>query len=359
MRADQASFLAVIVCVIGGASAAAEGEVVVESQTVGTTLAARAPKPAETRERKPPFIPLVDGELLIYPRHPHYRSSYLRRHGFYPGLAPYEDQDYDFDPLYLETDFDRRRADRVLVLVGPKDSPNSTYYYYDAYPSYYRSGRYFPGTRVQGRYVTIQSPTVKAAEEASPEEEAAPEAAKEPQIAPGFGSGLSPILGGPPRVSLDFAAGELEFRRNDFVRAAEAFRRSVALNPDEGASKIALALALTGQEDYARAAHVLRRGLRSLADWGGLLPGVSHLYSSDRAEAVVLGRLEEAASKDAESGDLQLLLGFLRMARGEFDEAAERFRRAQAEDPLVVSLIEEARRRAQERSRAKTEAEDE
>jgi hypothetical protein len=328
----------------------------------------RGPEPEEPAEPEPPdrgrrgrrhvpFLPIVDGRVL-----------FLDDHDFDFDDFHFDDDDFDFDDLedmgfrrrrrarrlFLGDDFHRGRRRNVLVVVSPRDVPGTTYYY-QRFPQYYAQPGYFPGVVREGSRVTIDSPTVRQQrrqqeERARQQAEQAAEQARETleRAAEGsFGSSLAPMFGGRERVPLHFAVGELKLKRGNFPAAAESLRRAVSAHPERPAAKMALGLALLGVEDYEAAAHILKRGLRGMADWGELNLDPAQAYGSADAAEVVFARLGEAAEKQPESEQLQFLLGARYFMTGEFGRAAEHMEKADLSDPLVEGLLQSARQRAE------------
>ncbi len=314
------------------------------------TLRLRESAPAEDTgaepDRRPVFVPIVDGELLIYPWHRRYRDDFFRRHSYLPGSSLYLRRSYDYGPLTYFDDLPRKRQERVLIVVEPMDAPGTRYYYYDLYPEYYGQPGYFPAVSHEGSRVTIQSPTTDQVSSGE-----GPDAADEPaeQAVPrasGFGSSLSAMLGGPQRVAVDYAVGELKLKRAEFDAAADAFRRAISARPDMPAAKLALGFALLGAEDYRAAAHIMRRGLRAAADWQALDVELPRVYGNSDAAEVVLSRLQEAVEQDPQNADRRFLLGLLELFAGRYARAVEHLERAERDDPLTEGLLQEAARAA-------------
>jgi Tetratricopeptide repeat len=308
--------------------------------------------PAPQPQQQAPFVPIVNGQLLAYYMYypPSYSNQLLAAYGLLPPFGGYIYGSYPsanpepFPPRY---DFDRSR--HLLIVVGPPDAPGATYYYYNAFPSYYNQPGYFPGGAYGGGGVTIVSPTVpqQAQPSRQPPVRQAPAA---PQVkVPGglerasFLSALAPMLGGQERVTLDFAVGEVKLHQGDYAAAAEALRRAVSAAPDRPAPKLALGLALTGSGDYGGAAQVVKRGLRVMPDWRVLKLDPGRVFGSQAAYQGVLAGLQGAPKADR---DARFLLGFLYLASGSYAKAADQFALADQKDPLVVSLTQEARHQA-------------
>jgi len=352
-----------VLCLLAvGATSAAAGEAAPpapEGATQVTTkrVARRPEEPAPTEpERQPPFVPIVGGRLLShYRRYPlsDRRRRFLWSSGLYLPFGGYlHAERYAYDPYLFEPeDFPLERSRRVLVVVEPTDAPGSVYYYSDSFPYYYGQPGYFPANRYGQQYVTVISPTVPGGRQ--PEKAAASDAeARVPRelAEAGFVSTLSPLLGGPGRVSVGFAVGELKLHRGDYEGAAAAFGRAVGEAPDEPAPKIALGLALAGQGDYVGAAQVIKRGLRGMPDWRDVRFGPAQLFADPAAYEAILNGLKAAESRDKTDQDVQFVLGFLHLAGERYLEAVAHLAQAGLEDPLVLGLMLEASRQARAQS---------
>ncbi|MHC4480587.1 MAG: tetratricopeptide repeat protein, partial [Planctomycetota bacterium] len=170
----------------------------------------------------------------------------------------------------------RRVKHRFSLHHYPRYSFGFDYGYpYYGYGGYYRYGYggYYPTTRVYyypytyyyptyRRYVTLETPTVGGAARTTG---AAPYGAAEgEEPARNFESSLAPLLGGPERVTAAFALGEARLAGGEFGGAAAAFEQALEEDPNDPATRVALALALSGDGRYEGAAHMLRRGLAAL-----------------------------------------------------------------------------------------------
>jgi len=309
------------------------------------------PAPPPPPPPPPPFVPIVDNELLIWPWHPLYRGQFFRdRYGIELPLGGYANaRDLaTADPLYPYRQLPEASGSRrVLVVVDPRDAPGAVYYYVDSFPPYYALPGYFPANRNQAGYgaATAKPSGQEGSEEAQREKGVGQPEPPGPSV-PAFSSTLAPMLGGPERVTVHYAVGDLKLRTGDYANAAAAFKRAVAAAPEDPAAKIALSLALTATGDYRAAAHILRRGLRGLPDWGALQLRSERAFGTEEAYGKVLDGLQEAGRRDESDPDVQLLLGFLGYSRGQFQEASDHLSRAGLDDPLVMDLLQEAKRRA-------------
>jgi thioredoxin-like negative regulator of GroEL len=156
------------------------------------------------------------------------------------------------------------------------------------------------------------------------------------------------MLGGDRRVGLHFSVGEARMKRGDFAGAAAAFRRAVGAQPEDPVPKVALALALAADRRYAGAAHILRRGLRGMADWNAIAADLDDILGGEHRGGLLVEQLQGAARHRPDNGDLRLLVGFLRFASGDLAEAADELQDAVdsgASDPTVQGLLLEIRAR--------------
>ncbi|MFO7956787.1 MAG: tetratricopeptide repeat protein [Candidatus Brocadiia bacterium] len=293
------------------------------------------PQPGGPRPgRRPIFLPIVDGELLIEP--------YIRRYSYGRFFGPagsffrYEERGSE---LYWPHSWRPRvRSRELLVARGSPDLPGTVYVYdpdfragYDTY--------YFP--RQAAPAVVVESPTVP---EPGPAEQA-PEAPMERRG--GFGSDLSPMLGGDEYVPLYFALGEARLVNGDFAGALEAFQQSVSAEPESGVPKLALAVASAAHGDYRKGAHILRRGLRATPDWSGIELDLTEVLGAKTRRDELLAALRAAVDERPKDPDPRLLLAFCHFAERRLTEAQEVLELAEIEDerpdPVREALLEEVR----------------
>jgi hypothetical protein len=148
-----------------------------------------------------------------------------------------------------------------------------------------------------------------------------PKDSPEPDHVRRIGSVLSPMLGGADHVETAFVLGEARFRRGEFAGAVAAFEESVLTGTAEPSARIALALALTGAEDYSGAAQVLRIGLQELPQVDAIALDVDALFPDRTVWDEALSRLRAAAQREPADPDLALLAGFTLFAVGDLQEA--------------------------------------
>jgi len=168
-----------------------------------------------------------------------------------------------------------------------------------------------------------------------------------------FGSRLSPMLGGPAQVGLEFAVGEYHLRAGRYGQAVGLFSHAMRAEPEEAAPRLALALAFMAVRRNELAARELREGLQLVQDWSVLALDPPVVFGSTRRFQAIRSRIAEAAGRDRSNGDLQLMLGFLDLASGADQLAVQTLRAARdagARDPVISRLLLEAERRAHRRA---------
>ncbi len=206
---------------------------------------------------------------------------------------------------------------------------------------YYGSHRrsYFPIRRRYESSVVVKSPTVKTP----------PRRATVPSLSTRdrFASRLGPTSGHASRPGQELGRGESMLRRGDFRAAAAALKRAVRRSPDNPAPKIALAVAWAGEENYASAAHILRRALHQLVDWNAVRIDWAEVLGGRAAAEDFQARMEEALEGPLRA-DAALLLGFYHLVEGRLEQAAaslRKGRRAEERLPMLDALLLSVQRR--------------
>jgi len=128
---------------------------------------------------------------------------------------------------------------------------------------------------------------------------------------------------------LFFDEGSAAFRAGDYVAAADAFRRTMLLEPDNAVPRFALANALFALGEYEYATFLVRRGMEMLPEWPEVGPDLRDLYGDlDRLAEQTLA-LELYANTQG-GRDALLLLGYVRFFTGDLDGARTTFEAAAA-----------------------------
>lgn len=296
--------------------------------------------------RRPIFLPIVDGELLIEP--------YIRRYSYGSFFGPagsfYRYEERGSELYWPHSWRPRVRSRQVLIARGSPDLPGTVYLYDPDFPAGYDT-YYFP--RQIAPAAVVESPTVPQPRSA----EQAPEVPE--QRRGGFGSDLSPMLGGDGYVPLYFALGEARLVNGDFAGAVEAFEQSVSAEPESAVAKLALAVASAAHGDYRKAAHILRRGLRATPDWSAIELDLTEVVGTEKRRDELLSALRSAMQERPEDPDPRLLLAFCHFAEKSLTEAEEALELAETgdehRDPVREALLEEVRRAIRRREAEKQE----
>jgi len=284
----------------------------------------------------PIFLPIVDGELLIDP----FIGRFSRRHFFGPAGSFYRSEEHASEQYWPGWWRPRVRSRQLVIGRGSPDLPGTVYLYDPDFPAGYDT-YYFP--RQAAPPVVVESPTVPEPEPA----EEAPENADEEHS--GFGSDLSPMLGGGEYVNLYFALGEARLSIGDYSGAVEALQLAVGAEPESPVPKLALAAAAAAYGDYRMGAHALRRGLRATPDWNAIEVDFADVFGAKTRREQVLAGLGAAVDRHPEDPDARLLLAFCHFAEGRPAEAENVLERPEGEaesvDPVQKALRDEIRLR--------------
>jgi len=226
--------------------------------------------------------------------------------------------------------------------------PHGGYGFYLSFPSgsvgYWRDGRYYgylpygyggnptvvyvpydryAGDAGYGEYIILETPT--APEQGRAPETAVPQPAREsgvPEEVPRFESRLSPMLSGGDRVGLAFALGEAALSGGRYAEAVTAFRQALRGAPGAPSVRMALAIALAAEGDYAGAAQMIRLGLGGVMDPGDLALAPVEVFGSAEALDEVVAKARAAAEQEP-GADVQLVLGFVCFVSGRPEAARE------------------------------------
>ena len=158
----------------------------------------------------------------------------------------------------------------------------------------------------------------EVAKEADGGVQKAPETTAEPPSRKrgGLISRLSPMLGGPKRVSMRFVVGEARLRLGKSTGAALAFEQAAAEAAGDPTPLLARAIALTAQGDYGGAAASLRLGLKGGADLQSLHVDWSVVLGSEDMAQSVQDDLRRRAGGERPDDDAVLMLAFHLFAAG-------------------------------------------
>jgi Flp pilus assembly protein TadD len=168
-------------------------------------------------------------------------------------------------------------------------------------------------------YIVVESPTVP---EPTPVAPAVPAERPQPVQSGQMESALSPMLGGPPRVALAFALGEVGLKAGRPADAVTAFRQALRGSPGDPTVRLALALALTAEGDHTSAAEMVKLGLVGVAKADELTVDGVAVFGSAEALDAMIAKVQAAAERE-DGADVQLALGFLCFATGRFATARD------------------------------------
>ncbi len=154
----------------------------------------------------------------------------------------------------------------------------------------------------------------------------------EPSIPPELANQLHELQGNGDAVTW-LERGGRSFKAGDYAGAADAFRRTMMLEPNNAVPKFALAHALLALGQYRDASFMIRRGLQILPQWPTVGTALHELYGhpDELAEhTIALRAYLEAHPTD---GDARFLLGYVSFFSGDLDGAEEAFVNVQANNP--------------------------
>jgi hypothetical protein len=271
-------------------------------------------------------------DLIVH--RPHHMYSYYDMHhdlhhrviwpSFYFTVGYHFGPDFCFDYVYP---YYHRKY--VFVSLGgywPYDYDYMRYYWYGYHP-YVWYGYYPVATEVAGETnnyytynyynddgsaTTYQSTDDPAANAALRQQLAKPRPEPAPQT----------------QADTKFEEGVKSFESGDYSTAADKFARAMALSPEDVILPFAYAQALFADEQYSKAAGVLREALKKIPPEKEGVFYPRGLYANDD---VLFKQIEKLLNKQDESGDntdLQLLLGYHLLGTGETGYAREPLERA-------------------------------
>lgn len=125
-----------------------------------------------------------------------------------------------------------------------------------------------------------------------------------------------------------FEEGVKSFESGDYGTAADRFARAMALSPEDMILPFAYAQALFANEQYSKAADVLREALMKVSPEkeGAFYP--RGLYANDDVLFKQIEKLLNEQDASGDNADLQLLLGYHLLGTGETGYAREPLERA-------------------------------
>src|SRR5215469_365042 len=129
------------------------------------------------------------------------------------------------------------------------------------------------------------------------------------------------------QVELSFRTGQDALRRGDFVRAAEEFKKVLALDPSLVEAEVNLGLAYQSLLEYDLAVRHLAKALHERPNLLGptVIVGMDYLKLGSTEKAIPF--LERALKLDPSNRDARQALASCYLAREDFRNAADQFRR--------------------------------
>ena len=128
------------------------------------------------------------------------------------------------------------------------------------------------------------------------------------------------------QVEQSFRAGQDAMRRGEFARAAEQFKRVLALDPDLPEAEINLGLAYQSLYEYDLAVRHLTKGLRERPSLVGptVIVGMDYLKLGSSERAIPF--LQRALQLDPSNRDAHEAMALYHLSRDDFQSASEEFR---------------------------------
>jgi len=134
------------------------------------------------------------------------------------------------------------------------------------------------------------------------------------------------------QIAQSFRAGQQALKQGDFARAAEDFKKVLALDPNLVEAEVNLGLAYQSLLDYDSAARHLAKALREKPDLLGptVIAGMDYLKLGSPEKAIPY--LQHALKLDPSNSDARQALASSYLAQEDFRSAAEEFRQLAALD---------------------------
>jgi hypothetical protein len=166
-----------------------------------------------------------------------------------------------------------------------------------------------------------------------------------------------------PQTQADtkFEDGVKSFESGDYRTATEEFARAMELSPEDVILPFAYAQALFADEQYSKAAEVLREALKEIPPEKEGVFYPRGLYANDD---VLFKQIEKLLNKQDDSGDnadLQLLLGYHLLGTGETGYAREPLERAAQDErnteaaAVLLKLLDKVEKEAGPKDKAGSE----
>lgn len=146
--------------------------------------------------------------------------------------------------------------------------------------------------------------------------------------------------------------GDASFRRQEFARAYDRYRKAAESAPNLAEPYFRQALAQSAIGQFLPAVKTIRRGVAIDADWWRSEFRLEQLYASRAAKQAHFERLALTAGDEPQSADLMFLLGVELFFDGQADRAATFLHRAAElglEAKLLQGFLNSAARRGKRR----------
>ncbi|MCC6575044.1 MAG: hypothetical protein IT462_14805 [Planctomycetes bacterium] len=118
-------------------------------------------------------------------------------------------------------------------------------------------------------------------------------------------------------LAYELSRGHKAFRQGDYDTALKAYKEAVILEPNNAGAKYRLALGSFAAGKYSFGAFAVRRAIAVDVDSIKAVPDLRESYSDDAVFKAHLKALSDEAAKNADDGDVQLLLGFTLLYSGD------------------------------------------
>jgi tetratricopeptide (TPR) repeat protein len=144
--------------------------------------------------------------------------------------------------------------------------------------------------------------------------------------------GLAPCQTSEDQVERSFRAGQQALKQGEFARAAEEFKKVLALDPNLIEAEINLGLSYQGLFEYDLAVHRLAKALRERPNLLGptVIVGMDYLKLGSPEKAIPF--LQRALNLDPSNREARQALASSYLGQEEFRSAAEQFREIAALD---------------------------
>lgn len=143
-------------------------------------------------------------------------------------------------------------------------------------------------------------------------------------------------------VERSLRQGAFAFRRGNFDKSRQAYRRAVQLGCDDSRGRLGLALADFAVGQFDDAAHAVGLELSQASHIDRSKLDLRLPFADPRLFTTALKRLESTAAANPENARLWLLLGYLKFYSGSRADGAvawQRYLASPAADPLIASEV--------------------